>query len=272
MSRYALNIIIFDLFRFNNTLVDFIVNKILKSPRFYLTFSLRVIIITIIDFCVNKEREVENTKKRENALYGVKEARKREIALAGLKVFCEKGYSGATIEDIVKKAGCSHGLFYYYFKNKKEVFDETMRIKHEKSNGDMEKSLAKTFDYNEKLRIIINGMFYDLKNDENFAYFYYFFVSQCFTGKETGTPPPPPPTADGSKPELPVVKLERLFSEGQKAGYFTVKHSAAECARLFISIIQGATLGYVIAPKEIQKQMTLPDVDFIIDVFKKENI
>lgn len=59
---------------------------------------------------------------------GAKESRKRELAIAGLKVFCEKGFDGATIEDIVKKAGCSHGLFYHYFKNKNEVFDETMRI------------------------------------------------------------------------------------------------------------------------------------------------
>ena len=35
---------------------------------------------------------------------------------------CEKGYDNATVDDIVKKAKCSHGLFYHYFKNKKEIF------------------------------------------------------------------------------------------------------------------------------------------------------
>ena len=52
-----------------------------------------------------------------------KEARKNDIVQAALKVFCEKGYGGTTINDIVKKAKCSHGLFYHYFKNKKELFD-----------------------------------------------------------------------------------------------------------------------------------------------------
>ena len=219
---------------------------------------------------------------------GEKEARKREIAIAGLKAFCEKGYAGTTIEDIVKKAGCSHGLFYHYFKNKKEVFDETMRIRREKSDDDVDKQLSSQPDYNEKLRIILNNMFYDLKNDENFAYFYYFFVSQCFTGRKPRGLPPRSASddrtarpSDGSernepcrekKHESPIVKLERLFREGQEKGYFTLKHSAKECAILFSSIIQGATLGYVIAPREVRQRMSLPDPDFIISIFRKENI
>lgn len=200
---------------------------------------------------------------------GAKESRKRELAIAGLKVFCEKGFDGATIEDIVKKAGCSHGLFYHYFKNKNEVFDETMRIHREKNNEELEKQLEKEKNYVEKLRIIINNMFYDLKNDENFAYFYYFFVSQCFSGKEKRLPP-----RDDSKPrkDPPVVRFEKIFEEGQAAGDFSDEHSPKDCARLFVSIIQGATLGYVIAPKEIQKRMTLPDTDFILEIFSKERL
>ena len=200
---------------------------------------------------------------------GAKESRKRELAIAGLKVFCEKGFDGATIEDIVKKAGCSHGLFYHYFKNKNEVFDETMRIHREKNSAEIDKQLEKEKNYVEKLRIIINNMFYDLKNDENFAYFYYFFVSQCFTCKEKKLP-----SRDDKQPppEPPILRLEKLFAEGQTAGDFSDKHSPKDCARLFISIIQGATLGYVIAPKELQKRMTLPDTDFILEIFSKERL
>lgn len=208
------------------------------------------------------------TEKNTN---GIKEARKKEIAIAGLKVFCEKGFDGATIEDIVKKAGCSHGLFYHYFKNKKEVFDETMRIQRERTDDEIQKQLNAQPNYLEKLRIIINGMFFDLKNDENFAYYYYFFVSQCFTRKERNLPPPPRDDKNAPPPP-PIVHFEQLFSEGQKAGYFSDKHSPKDCARLFISIIQGATIGYVIAPKEMQKQMSLPDTDYIIEIFKKETI
>ena len=131
-------------------------------------------------------------------------------------------------------------------------------------------------------------MFYDLKNDENFVYFYYFFVSQCFTGRkprglsaQSGNEGLAARTSDGymrdepcreKKHEPPIVKFERLFREGQEKGYFTLNHSAKECAILFSSIIQGATLGYVIAPREVRQRMSLPDPDFIISIFRKENI
>ena len=58
----------------------------------------------------------------------LKERRKEEIIESALKVFCEKGYAGATINDIVKKAKCSHGLFYHYFDSKKEIFIRSSRI------------------------------------------------------------------------------------------------------------------------------------------------
>ena len=53
--------------------------------------------------------------KTEEQLLRLKENRRTDIVVAALKVFCEKGYDGATINDIVKKAKCSHGLFYHYF-------------------------------------------------------------------------------------------------------------------------------------------------------------
>ena len=66
-----------------------------------------------------------------------------------------------------------------------------------------------------------------------------------------------------------ITILENIFIEGQKNGEFTDKYTAKECAKLLFSIIQGASLGYVIAPKDIQKQMQPPNIDFILDVFNK---
>ena len=199
---------------------------------------------------------------------GLKDERKKNLLLSALRVFCQKGYDGTTVDDIVKKAKCSHGLFYYYFKNKKQLFKEILEIKKSDNSENLKKALEGTSDYIEKLKIIINSMFYELKNDENYSYYFYFFISQCFNFKEKGKKPPkdkkelPPP---------PIVVFSELFDKGQKAGYFTTKHTPEECARLFISIIQGATLVYVISPKEFQsKRYILPNVDFIVDIFRKE--
>ena len=41
---------------------------------------------------------------------------------AGHQVYVERGYYGTRVDDIVKVAGVSHGVFYRYFKNKDELF------------------------------------------------------------------------------------------------------------------------------------------------------
>ena len=54
------------------------------------------------------------------------DARRRAILLAAAKVFSEKGYWRATLEDIAREMGTTKGLFYYYFKSKEEIYTEIM--------------------------------------------------------------------------------------------------------------------------------------------------
>ncbi len=197
----------------------------------------------------------------------LKEERREKIILAGLKVFCEKGYEGTTVDDITKKANCSHGLFYHYFKSKKELFNEAVNLRGKNSKGDLAKKLESIDDYREKLKYVINKLLNNLKNDENFAYFYFFFISQCFTHRDKERKPI---KKDFESKKPPFILLEEIFDGGQKTGVFTTRQPPRECARIVHSIIQGITLGYVIAPKEIRKNMQLPNVDFITDLFKKE--
>ncbi len=52
--------------------------------------------------------------------------RKRQINTSARKVFSEKGYHAATVEDIIREAGISRGTFYQYYKSKREVFGELL--------------------------------------------------------------------------------------------------------------------------------------------------
>ena len=55
------------------------------------------------------------------------EARRRgEILEAALKVFSEKGYHAAKIEDIAAELNIGHGTFYRYFKNKLDIFNHVV--------------------------------------------------------------------------------------------------------------------------------------------------
>jgi AcrR family transcriptional regulator len=66
-------------------------------------------------------------KESENAVRGVRfaQSRSREtlrrILDAADEVFSEKGYSGATIAEIIKRAGIGHGTFWLYFHNKEDL-------------------------------------------------------------------------------------------------------------------------------------------------------
>ncbi|MBV9990932.1 MAG: TetR/AcrR family transcriptional regulator [Alphaproteobacteria bacterium] len=56
-----------------------------------------------------------------------KQARPPEILEAALKVFAEKGYAGARMEDIAQRAGVTKGTIYLYFESKEAVFKTLVR-------------------------------------------------------------------------------------------------------------------------------------------------
>ena len=51
-----------------------------------------------------------------------KEERKSQIMEAAMKVFTQKGYSSARMDDIVDASGLSKGAIYHYYEGKKDVF------------------------------------------------------------------------------------------------------------------------------------------------------
>ncbi len=59
---------------------------------------------------------IQERKERE------RERRRQQILIAAKRVFSEKGFSKATMEDIAREAELSPGTLYLYFKNKDELF------------------------------------------------------------------------------------------------------------------------------------------------------
>ena len=51
-----------------------------------------------------------------------KEARPADIVAAALQVFADKGFAGARIEEIARRAGVSKGTVYLYFETKGDLF------------------------------------------------------------------------------------------------------------------------------------------------------
>ena len=52
----------------------------------------------------------------------IKEQRKKKVCKAALKLFALHGFKDVAVDDITREANCSHGLFYHYFKDQKDIF------------------------------------------------------------------------------------------------------------------------------------------------------
>ncbi len=198
----------------------------------------------------------------------LKERRNEQIIDCALKVFCAKGYDNTTVDDIAKKAGVSHGLFYHYFKSKKACFESVMASHTDILTMQTVDKINSELSSLKKLAIITEKIFADLVNNENSAYYFYLFVNECFNHRDKKRKPKKD-LCEG-RPPHPFTLFEQIFSEGQKQGEILDKYSPRECANLLVSIIQGATLTYIIAPKELNRNIKLPKVEFITGIFKKE--
>jgi AcrR family transcriptional regulator len=51
----------------------------------------------------------------------------RKLLEAGIIEFEERGFGGVRVDDVVKRAGISHGTFYLYFANKEDLFKALLR-------------------------------------------------------------------------------------------------------------------------------------------------
>jgi AcrR family transcriptional regulator len=68
---------------------------------------------------------IQERKERE------RERRRQQIIVAAKRVFSNKGFNKATMEDIAKEAELSPGTLYLYFKNKDELYASlSLRILH----------------------------------------------------------------------------------------------------------------------------------------------
>lgn len=52
---------------------------------------------------------------------------RESIVAAAIRVFAEKGFSGASLSDIAADAGVTRGAIYWHFKNKEMLFDELLQ-------------------------------------------------------------------------------------------------------------------------------------------------
>jgi AcrR family transcriptional regulator len=175
---------------------------------------------------------IQERKERE------KERRRQQIMVAAKRVFSERGFTRATMEDIAQEAELSPGTLYLYFKNKEELYASLslrilqyllLRIEHVnaiKDGGPDEKLTALSeamYDVYEFDPLIIINMFH-LQSSETLKNLSPELLAeiQDLSSKSMGS-------------------IAQIFKDGVAQGIFIDRHPVA-LADTFWSVFSGVIL------------------------------
>jgi AcrR family transcriptional regulator len=175
---------------------------------------------------------IQERKERE------RERRRQQIIVAAKKVFSEKGFNKATMDDIAGEAELSPGTLYLYFKNKEELYASLslrilqylhIRVEHVENTKD--------FSSEQKLDAMIEAM-YDVYEFDPLVIINMFHLQSSETLKNLS------PELLQEIKELSrksIGGMARIFKEGVKNGTFVDMHPVA-LSDIFWSLFSGVVL------------------------------
>jgi TetR/AcrR family fatty acid metabolism transcriptional regulator len=102
-----------------------------------------------------------------------KERKRKIIMEAALKIFSQKGYSPAVLDEVAREAGVAKGTLYLYFKDKGDLFYSTIMFVFDK----LEAYLKRNVDETQNPLLLLNRLaYYQLdffsKNREAFSIYF----------------------------------------------------------------------------------------------------
>ena len=186
---------------------------------------------------------IQERKERE------KERRRQQIMVAAKRVFSDKGFNKATMEDIAQEAELSPGTLYLYFKNKEELYAslslrilQYLLIRVEHVNDDKET------DPEEKLKALMDAM-YDVYEFDPLIIISMFHLQSSETLRNL-SPQLMEEIKDLSRKSL--GSIAKIFENGVEQGLFYDRHPVA-LADTFWAMFSGVVL-WLTSKKLIDKE------------------
>ncbi|MCB2144884.1 MAG: TetR/AcrR family transcriptional regulator [Deltaproteobacteria bacterium] len=190
---------------------------------------------------------IQERKERE------KERRRQQIIVAAKRVFSEKGFNKATMEDIAKEAELSPGTLYLYFKNKEELYASlSLRILQYLHIRVTHVNKETTLSPDQKLSALMEAM-YDVYDFDPLIIINMFHLQSSETLKNL------------SESLLEEIKdlsqksigaIAKIFEEGMATGIYADRHPVA-LADIFWSMFSGVVLW------EASKKIISSDKDYL---------
>ncbi len=188
----------------------------------------------------------------------IRNERKDAILTAGLYIFSIKGYDGATLDDVAKAIGCSHGLLFHYYKNKKELYAALVN----EVASSLIQDMLKDINFNQKAKFVMidiaNAFLKSLKsNNDQYAWAIYLLLNIDVSINTN-------PTSYAAL-KIKHKKMFEFFGEliekGKADGDFDKTKDTKQCIVSIMAIIKGLSyarmkLGY--------KKFVTPDTNILM--------
>ena len=153
-----------------------------------------------------------------------KTLRRKQISDAARKVFADKGFKGATVEDIAREAELSPGTLYLYFNSKDEIYFSLNISILKFLNGQLEKlGKQRRLTPTQKIESLTQAFLNAYELDP----FTMKFLFQLQASGEIGNLSPQLLSEIKELSVLSVKLLASLFEQGAERGYFSDVHPVA---------------------------------------------
>jgi AcrR family transcriptional regulator len=175
---------------------------------------------------------IQERKERE------RERRRQQIIVAAKRVFSDKGFNKATMEDIASEAELSPGTLYLYFKNKEELYASlSLRILQYLNIRVQHVNDEKNLDPEQKMIALREAMF-DVYNFDPLTIINLFHLQSSETLKNLSSE-----FLDeiNELSRKSIGGIATIIEEGIKKGVFVDKHPNA-LADIFWSLFSGVIL------------------------------
>jgi AcrR family transcriptional regulator len=175
---------------------------------------------------------IQERKERE------KERRRQQIIVAAKRVFSEKGFNKATMEDIAKEAELSPGTLYLYFKNKEELYASlSLRILQYLHIRVTHVNKETTLSPDQKLAALMEAM-YDVYDFDPLIIINMFHLQSSETLKNLSESLL---TEIKELSQKSIGAIAKIFQEGMDKGIYVDRHPVA-LADIFWSMFSGVVL------------------------------
>lgn len=174
---------------------------------------------------------IQERKERE------KERRRQQIIVAAKRVFSEKGFNKATMEDIAHEAELSPGTLYLYFKNKEELYASLSLRILQYLHIRVEHVNKEELPFKEKMDALVEAM-YDVYAFDPLILINMFHLQSSETLKNL-SPKLMSEIEELSRKSIGAIAV--IFEEGIEAGVYIDRHPVA-MADIFWALFSGVIL------------------------------